>query len=64
MSPAQADMLFFEYAKTLPMYGLDLHPAKVCVIILIPIIYLVFDKMNCVHNKRCICVLFDVFIGF
>ncbi|KAI7806687.1 erythrocyte membrane protein band 4.1b elliptocytosis 1 [Triplophysa rosa] len=28
LSPAQADMLFFEYAKTLPMYGVDLHPAK------------------------------------
>ncbi len=29
MSPAQADMLFLENAMGLPMYGVDLHPAKV-----------------------------------
>ncbi|XP_051720214.1 protein 4.1b isoform X3 [Ctenopharyngodon idella] len=28
MSPAQADMLFLENAMGLPMYGVDLHPAK------------------------------------
>ncbi|XP_026140697.1 protein 4.1b isoform X1 [Carassius auratus] len=28
MSPAQADMLFLENAMQLPMYGVDLHPAK------------------------------------
>uniref|UniRef100_A0A8C1J0P3 protein-tyrosine-phosphatase n=1 Tax=Cyprinus carpio TaxID=7962 RepID=A0A8C1J0P3_CYPCA len=28
MSPAQADMLFIENAMGLPMYGVDLHPAK------------------------------------
>ncbi|XP_016118668.1 protein 4.1-like, partial [Sinocyclocheilus grahami] len=28
MSPAQADMLFLENAIGLPMYGVDLHPAK------------------------------------
>ncbi|KAK2903006.1 hypothetical protein Q8A67_007719 [Cirrhinus molitorella] len=28
MSPAQADMLFIENAMELPMYGVDLHPAK------------------------------------
>ncbi|RXN30419.1 erythrocyte membrane band [Labeo rohita] len=29
MSPAQADILFLENAMGLPMYGVDLHPAKV-----------------------------------
>ncbi|XP_050986692.1 protein 4.1b isoform X3 [Labeo rohita] len=28
MSPAQADILFLENAMGLPMYGVDLHPAK------------------------------------
>jgi len=32
MSPAQADMLFLENAMGLPMYGVDLHPAKVILI--------------------------------
>lgn len=53
MSAAQADMLFLENAMGLPMYGVDLHPAKV----------ILFSELNLNSNLENIWKVFIIVIS-
>lgn len=59
MSAAQADMLFLENAMGLPMYGVDLHPAKVILFSELNVFIIVISKMKTLASLVHLYVIFS-----